>query len=78
MGMTLTDLFRRKKYMIEVLDEESGIVIAVLDARGPWTPSDEALAKLVRAIEKAYGYDAGSLTLSSDLQGICTLIQNKV
>jgi len=68
---TLTDLFRRKKYMIEVLDEESGIVIAVLDASGPFTPSDEALAKLVRAIEKAYGYNAGSLTLSSDLQGLC-------
>ena len=70
MSMTLTDLFHRKKHMIEVLDEESGIVIAVLDARSPFTPSDEALAKLVRAIEKAYGYNAGSLTLSSDLQGL--------
>lgn len=52
--------------MIKVVDEESGVVIAMLDDGGPWVPSLAMWAGLARTIARAYGYDEVTLVYGDD------------
>lgn len=48
-------------HMVKVVDEESGIVIAMLDDGGVWAPGIIPVVDLARKIGEAYGYDEVTL-----------------
>ena len=50
-------------HMVKVVDEESGVVIAMLDDSGrpPWDPTLGMWADLARKIGEAYGCDEVAL-----------------
>lgn len=48
-------------HMVKVVDEASGVVIAMLDDSGPWAPALGMWADLARKIGEAYGCDEVAL-----------------